>query len=292
MKLATCSLVAELSMVTENILIQDQRITQLYVIQSHKDPFLWFGVLFVESGMYMGCVIRFNLVIPTNYPNSPCPKVFLDPIPYHPLIDPVTGELDTKNAFPNWISTTYKFHELLIFVKRLLYQPEIYMQQIENLLIQSGYRFKTNKAIGVDLGSSNQNELEANVSQNMETAHRVDSHNFSSDTNHKAYTDIEVLFTNYEHTIACMKHYLCDKQEFQRLIEVFKQKCSHQLYDKPNIPHGDDDNALIFTPWDPHLHEITRRCILKGNFAPRNLFASYNRETDRVSFIPGAESSP
>lgn len=253
-----CSLAAEFALVNENILIQDERITQLYVIQSKYDPFLWFGLLFVDTGIYMGSVIRFNMVISSSYPDRKCPKIFLDPIPYHPLVDPDTGELDTKHAFPDWNSNTHKLHQLLSFVKRVVHQAEIYISQIKVL-------------------------LENNQVNAIAEKDRFNEGIFQS--------DIINSFNRFEHTLECIRLYENDRDEFRRLTNIFKEKCCHQLYKKPTSIYGDDDNALVFSPWDPHLHRITKESILEGRFKPTNLLASYHKETDRVSFVPGSESA-
>ena len=72
---------------------------------------VWFGVMFVQKGLYRGIVLRFNVMIGTNYPISQIPvcftfnsnnypkfnyffnyyqKIFFDAIPFHPLIDPMS----------------------------------------------------------------------------------------------------------------------------------------------------------------------------------------------------------
>lgn len=129
------SLILEYSLINENIFIQRERISKLYIIQSKQSALLWFGVLFVDTGIYLGAVIRFHMIVDTRYPDSGCPRIFVSPIPYHPLIDPDTGELDTKNAFPNWNSRTHHIHHLLSFLKNVFYQPEIYISRIQEELI-------------------------------------------------------------------------------------------------------------------------------------------------------------
>lgn len=308
----TCSLAAEFSLVKENILIQEEKITQLYVIQSEHDPLLWFGMLFVDSGIYMGAVIRFNMVIPMNYPNSSCPKIFFDPIPYHPLIDPDTGQLDTKIAFNDWHSTTHKLHQLLYFVKRVIYHLEVYTNQIQNLLSQAGYTLLENKdsrkssAEVQDIGDllanipipTNEltNVIDGSQVENLKddkskidnvSDKQVTTNRYSSSS---LYQDLEEKFINFKHTIEFMKLYQCDMIEFKKLTDLFIQRCSYHIYDEPNIPHGEDGNALRFTQWDPYLHETTRQSILAGRFAPASLFATYNKDSDRVSFVPGIET--
>lgn len=242
-----CSLTVEFALVRENILLQNERITQLYVIQSESNPYLWFGVLFVDSGLYMGAVVRFNMTIDESYPDCGCPKIVFDPIPYHPLVDPKTGELDTRNAFPDWNSNTHKLHQLLLFVKKVIYKAEEYIKQIHELINQQ-------RTISPD--------------------------GFTS--------DFIALFNNFESTIHCLTIHHDDPDQFQRHVDEFRQKCSQQLLDKPPLSE-DDGNAIIFTPWESELHEPIRKSVLAGRFGPTSLFASYHKETDSVSFVPGTE---
>lgn len=243
-----CSLAAEFALVRENILLQNERITQLYAIQSESDPYQWFGVLFVDTGLFMGSVIRFNMTINETYPDCPCPRIVFDPIPCHPLIDPNTGQLDTKNAFPDWNSNTHKLHQLLLFVKRVICQAETYIQQIQELIRQ-------HKANNPDEGFS------------------------------KEFVE---LFHNFEDTLNCITIYEDDPNEFQSRVDAFRERCSQQLLDRPAL-FGDDRNAIRFTPWNQELHEPIRKSVLAGRFGPTSLFASYHKETDSVSFVPGSE---
>lgn len=308
----TCSLAAEFLLVNENIQIQEEKITQLYVIQSKHDPLLWFGILFVDSGNYMGAVIRFNMFIPTNYPNSSCPKIFFDPIPYHPLIDPKTGQLDTKIAFPDWDSNTHKLHQLLSFVKRVIYHVEIYINQIGSFLEQAGYKLgedcETRKnsidkgrfegtfvdnpgTIAVLTGvtdGSQVNNLGNDKTKLDDASDIVTTIGRNLSSSQQDY--LNDRFINLKHTIEFMKLYHCDTIDLKKLTDSFIQRCSYHIYDQPKIPHGEDENALRFTQWDPYLHETTRDQILAGRFAPTSLFATYHKDSDRVSFVPGKDT--
>lgn len=68
----------------------------LYVLPSPTDPFTWSGTLFLHRGLYASLVLHFSLLFPADYPAS-APKVVLSgppsPYPFHPLVDPQTGEV-------------------------------------------------------------------------------------------------------------------------------------------------------------------------------------------------------
>lgn len=242
---AYCSLSAEFTLIHENILLQSERLTQVHVIQSEADPLLWFGVLFVDAGIYMGAVVRFNMIINSSYPDCPCPRIVFDPIPYHPLVDPKTGFLDTKNAFPDWNSRTHKLHQLLLFVKRVIVEADIYIKQIQDVI----------------------NELSGDPSL------------------HHSLFD---MFVDFNHALDFIRVYENNHEMFRSRVEEFKQKCCHQLFERPSLC-GDDRNALIFSQWDPEIHEPIKSRILSGKILSSNLFASYHKETDSVSFVPGSD---
>lgn len=307
-----CSLFTEFTLVQENILLQNERITQLYVIQSEQNPYLWFGVLFVDSGIYRGAVIRFTMFIEDSYPDCPCPKIVFDPIPYHPLVNPMTGELDTKNAFPDWNSNSRKLFELLLFVKRVIRQADEYIVQVKDLIFQSRKEDELlavqqptrNQVINQQMSSTTKNPPNDNDNDDDDNNDTLRSHDENvidkgvvidstatkqqrmSHTGFQSDEKLANLFTWLHHTLDFIETYENDKMEFNRRIQEFKEKCYEQLLDRPAIC-GDDGNALVFTPWDAEVHEPMRTCILSGRFTQSSLFAAYHKETDSVSFIPG-----
>lgn len=270
---STCSLSAEFSLVRETILTQHERITQLYIIQSEDNPFNWFGVLFVDSGIYAGAVIRFVVLIDESYPDCACPRVIFDPIPFHPLVNPATGQLDTRNAFPDWNSNTHKIHQLLLFVKRVITNAEMYIRGIQELLRQDS---------ASTISKGHQESASRSQPNDGLTQETLAFSNYSL-----KLTD---LFDDFSHTLECIRLYELSKPDFQLRIDDFKRSCCQQLFYRPGI-YGNDRNALLFSPWNPDVHEPVRKCILEGRFAPTSLFASYHKETDSVSFIPGSDSA-
>lgn len=275
------SLTAEFLLVQENILLQNERITQLYVIQSEQDPFIWFGVLFVDAGIYMDSVIRFNMIIAESYPNCPCPRIVFDNIPYHPLVDPETGELDTKNAFSDWSSETHKLYQLLLFTKRVICQAEMYINQIQELISQ--HRIKTS----INLQDT---RSQTNAMKHDEAFQGTQMNNSSIGVNENFSQSLTNLFNNFDKTLCIIRTYEDNPEEFRRRVDVFKQDCYQKLFDNPTSSGG-DRNALIFSPWNPNSHEPLRDDVIKGRFVPTSLFASYHKETDKVSFVPGSDPS-
>ncbi|RWS29974.1 AKT-interacting protein-like protein, partial [Leptotrombidium deliense] len=89
----------------------------------------WFAVLFVDTGIYRGAVIRFTVQIPFDYPNCGPPDVFFEPIVFHPLINPKNGALITKYTFPDWICHERRICELFLFVKAMFTDLEIVLKE-------------------------------------------------------------------------------------------------------------------------------------------------------------------
>lgn len=246
--------------------IQTERITQVYVIQSKENPFHWFGILFVDSGLYMGTVVRFIMKIDESYPDCPCPKIFLEPIPYHPLVNPETGELDTKNAFPDWNSNKHRLASLLLFLKRVFKQAEDYISQIQALLNPVSLQMKDNSILHDDPTTSNENRQLDEADMN----------------------EVANLFMFFDHSLEFIRTYEMNPSEFKQLVENFKQICLQHTLNVPRI-FEHDGNSLLFSDWIPEVHEPLRNCILAGKFTPDDFYASYHKETQSVTFIPGLE---
>lgn len=293
-----CSLTTEFALVQENILLQNERITKLYVVQSEQNPYLWFGVLFVDDGLYKNSVIRFTIFIEETYPDCTCPKIVLDPVPPHPLVNPSTGELDTKNAFPEWNSNKNRLFELLLFIKRVIYRASDYVEQIDDLLTNCDDKTLKN----IEKTSDNESTLsQQKESQNHSDTNcpsrkiedkllDVEAHNKQHDDSQSITHNPKDLFTWFHHTLGFYAVYNNDQDKFRQLLSDFRDRCSQQLLDRPAIS-GDDKNAIVFSPWNSEMHEPLRKCVLAGRFTPTSLFATYHKQTDSVAFIPGHEDN-
>lgn len=249
----------------------------------------------------MGAVVRFNMYIEETYPDCPCPKIVFYPIPSHPLVNPITGELDTKNAFPGWNSNTNKLFELLRFVKRIIRQADEYILQIKDLLLGN-----STKSINCPLDRARQDSEKKAMSAETISNNNSRSHKFKvRETTSHEEADSQPLeghdsswtigmfnqscrdkFTWFHHTLDFIAMYFNEPEEFRCRIDDFKQKCDEQLLERPALC-GDDGNAIVFTPWNSETHEPVRSCVLAGRFTPSSLFASYHKETESVCFIPG-----
>ncbi|MEE6500023.1 hypothetical protein FKM82_003668 [Ascaphus truei] len=92
----------EYSLLAEFTLVVKQKLPGVYVQPSYRSALMWFGVIFIRHGLYQDGVFKFTVYIPDNYPDGECPRLVFDIPVFHPLVDPVSGELDVKRAFAKW----------------------------------------------------------------------------------------------------------------------------------------------------------------------------------------------
>ncbi|EAL68210.1 hypothetical protein DDB_G0278075 [Dictyostelium discoideum AX4] len=104
--------------------LSDLMIRGLYVIPSFNSIHEWHCVLFIRNRIYRSAIIRFNVVIPDDFPES-CPSIkFLTPI-FHPLIGP-EGEIDLSHQFPDWSAEKYMIAHVLCYIKSIFHNPDKY----------------------------------------------------------------------------------------------------------------------------------------------------------------------
>uniref|UniRef100_A0A8D3DI46 Akt interacting protein n=1 Tax=Scophthalmus maximus TaxID=52904 RepID=A0A8D3DI46_SCOMX len=83
---------------------------------------LWFGVIFIRHGLYQDGVFKFTVYIPDNYPDGDCPKLVFDIPVFHPLVDPVSGELDVRRAFTKWRRNHNHIWQVLMYARTIFYK--------------------------------------------------------------------------------------------------------------------------------------------------------------------------
>lgn len=116
----------------------------IYVIPSTDSLRRWHGVIFLRKGPYRKAIFKFTIHIPPSYPNE-APKILFLPHSsqhsnnnndssssqqsqmqhiYHPLIDPVSGELDLSISFSEWRTESHHLALVLIYIKRVFYKSD------------------------------------------------------------------------------------------------------------------------------------------------------------------------
>ncbi|VVC31302.1 Ubiquitin-conjugating enzyme E2,Ubiquitin-conjugating enzyme/RWD-like [Cinara cedri] len=92
----------EYTLMSEFNILSKKLLPGVYVIPAAKTPFIWFGVIFPRYGLYKNGAFRFLLHIDSNWPDCECPKVIIETPIFHPLVDPVSGEMSIQHHFPEW----------------------------------------------------------------------------------------------------------------------------------------------------------------------------------------------
>lgn len=111
----------EYSLMAEYKQVHQQSIPGLYVMPCCKSPLVWSGLIFIRQGLYQGGAFRFQLIIPDNHPDGECPKLIFEYPVFHPLVDPETGEVDVKRAFPRWRRNVHRLWQVLLYAKNIFY---------------------------------------------------------------------------------------------------------------------------------------------------------------------------
>ncbi|XP_076045608.1 AKT-interacting protein-like isoform X2 [Oratosquilla oratoria] len=115
----------EYSLLGEYNLLQNQRVSGVYVMPAANSPLVWLGVIFIRHGAYQEGIFRFNIHIPENFPDGDVPSVIFELPIFHPLIDPVTKELDVRRGFANkWRRNVNHLWHVLLYIRRSFYKIE------------------------------------------------------------------------------------------------------------------------------------------------------------------------
>ncbi|KAJ8272154.1 hypothetical protein COCON_G00110130 [Conger conger] len=112
----------EYSLLAEFTLVIKQKLPGIYVQPSYRSALMWFGVIFIRHGLYQDGVFKFTVYIPDNYPDGECPRVVFDIPVFHPLVDPVSGELDVRRAFTKWRRNHNHIWQVLMYARTIFYK--------------------------------------------------------------------------------------------------------------------------------------------------------------------------
>ncbi|KAF5277748.1 hypothetical protein FQR65_LT03728 [Abscondita terminalis] len=101
-----------------------ENITSIYVIPSNENSLVWFGVIFVRSGLYEDGIFRFNIVLPDSFPDGEHPKVVFQSEVFHPVIDASNSELYLLNGFPTWNKSEQHIWQVIRYISWVFYNFE------------------------------------------------------------------------------------------------------------------------------------------------------------------------
>ncbi|KAJ2995873.1 hypothetical protein HDV02_000325 [Globomyces sp. JEL0801] len=114
----------------------------IYVLPILDYCFRWNAVVFIHcmysihafyqiDGPYAGAIFRFTIEMSNSYPFTIPIVRFKTPL-NHPLVDPLTGQLDTDLDFPTWSPLSF-IADILVFVKNVL-ELDTYEDQDSNIV--------------------------------------------------------------------------------------------------------------------------------------------------------------
>ncbi|XP_054164425.1 AKT-interacting protein homolog B-like [Oppia nitens] len=169
----------EYELMREFLLYRKQNISHIYLVPANSSPFVWFGVMFVHKGIYRGLVLRFEVVIPNTYPNCQIPKIIFETIPFHPLIDAISGELNTSLKFTDWKSSVNNIWQIIDYAKQVFISMD-FMQSLEDNTLSSSDLFNK-KAI--DLYKKDNKEFHIKVTQTIHESNELINKCNTNDTN-------------------------------------------------------------------------------------------------------------
>ncbi|XP_065354062.1 AKT-interacting protein isoform X1 [Cloeon dipterum] len=107
----------EYSLLPEYNMLQGCAIPGVYCVPAANTPLMWFGVIFVRQGPYVGGVFRFNIVIPENFPDGGCPKVEFQSKLFHPQISP-EGDFNIGRGFSEWNKNMHHIWQVVDYVRK------------------------------------------------------------------------------------------------------------------------------------------------------------------------------
>ena len=260
-------------MIPRSALFQEEKITNVYISPSHSSPFKWFGVIFVHQHPYHGAILRFTIHIPHNFPSPEIPKVIFEQKPFHPLIDQKTGLLCTSIEFPEWNPSVTPIWKLISYIKSIFKDVE---KQIESLkqILDSGSSF----------GSSFSSTSSVPTATVEEKKSKSEDQNslLGEETNSSASKSEEQMIRTGINTEA-IKMFTQDKSCFQFKVAEVVVKSRANVYEPPN--DANDQNAIIFGPFIPEIHEeIRQNQLLAGR--PTRI---YEDSLPAILYIKGNE---
>ncbi|XP_017864823.1 PREDICTED: protein crossbronx-like [Drosophila arizonae] len=106
-------------------MIEQKKLRGIYAIPSYSSVLLWFGVIFIHSGMYSESAFRFSILLPDNFPDESClPTVIFQKDIFHPHICPISHSLDLSPVFKDWHKDQHHIWHILKYIQAIFADPE------------------------------------------------------------------------------------------------------------------------------------------------------------------------
>lgn len=94
----------------------------VYLIPSMDDLRHFYGVIFVRRGPFTNGIFKFQVRLPERYNDlNMWPKITFSSYVYNPHVNPTTGELDVKMAYPRWDPHRHYLVTVLTYLKKIFY---------------------------------------------------------------------------------------------------------------------------------------------------------------------------
>jgi ubiquitin-protein ligase len=94
----------------------------VYIVPSMDSLRKFYGVIFVRRGPFTNGIFKFKLELPSLYNDvNTHPIIQFTSRVYNPYVDPETGILDIKTAYPLWDPARHYLVTVLTFLKKIFY---------------------------------------------------------------------------------------------------------------------------------------------------------------------------
>jgi ubiquitin-protein ligase len=105
----------------------------VYILPSMDSLRKFYGVIFVRRGPFTNGIFKFLLDLPALYNDlNTHPVIQFTSQVYNPYVDPQTGILDIKTAYPQWDPARHYLVTALTFVKKIFY-AKTFEEAVANL---------------------------------------------------------------------------------------------------------------------------------------------------------------
>lgn len=130
----------------------------VYLVPSLNDHRHFYGVIFIRRGPYTNGIFKFQVRLPEQYNSlNSHPEITFSSYVYNPHVDPITGILDIKTAYPRWDPHRHYLVTVLTHLKKIFYvktfgddansnpdakrlsesDPEAYRKQVDHCVRES-----------------------------------------------------------------------------------------------------------------------------------------------------------
>ncbi|TYZ62409.1 hypothetical protein PybrP1_010219 [[Pythium] brassicae (nom. inval.)] len=99
----------------------------IYVLPSFDETRVWFGTIFIHTGLYRNGIFKFTIFLPDNY-NGPgtYPRIVFNTSIFHPYVyaELQSRELDLTPKFPEWDPELHYMVAVLTYLKSIFYMKD------------------------------------------------------------------------------------------------------------------------------------------------------------------------